>query len=734
MANLEPPHPRKLAVLGSGLGALSAVHALTDYEGWQNDHDITVYQMGWRLGGKAASGRNAAFGQRIEEHGLHVMMGFYENLFRMMRSVYAECREKNLMPGSPFHVWTDAFKPHDLTSNMEFVEGRGWIPWSIQYPRNDRFPGDQAKDVKNPEPWDYFQMGLSWLVGIYDQALVHLPAGEPIQDKLPAWIRGVIDVLGIGDLLASGVRSVLHLALQVACAIGSNIEKVPALHLQALKSLIDFFLSGLRAAWDSRPNDALRRFFIQMDIGGSLLRGAIEDQVIYRGFESIDHLDLAQWLASHGCRNSFASVIKSFYDGNFAYVDGDPAQPRLAAGAALRGLCRILFTYGHSIFWMMQSGMGDTIAAPLYLLLKQRGVKFRFFHRVRNVALEPGGSSVAAIDLDVQATAKEGDYDPLFQSPDGLYCWPSEPLYDQMKDGASLRGFNLESAWCTCPTTPLRLEIGTHFDQVLFGLSIGSVPVVASELLVASQRWRDMVDNIKTVQTQSVQLWMNRSTAETGWNPWTDGQSATGAELAQATSYIDPFNSWGDMSFLIDKEFWPASANVRQIAYLVNPMPAPSSAPINDPQYPAQQQAKVTANAIRFLSTSIRPWFPNATRPDDQNGLDWNVLVDPSGSAGVDRLHAQFIRVNIDPSERYVLSVPGSTKYRLSAGDTGFSNLFICGDWAYTYLNGGCAEAAVMSGLLASVAICGKPDAILDAFGIPEPPARFTQRDPPDAQ
>ena len=35
-------------------------------------HSVTVYQLGWRLGGKGASGRNAGHGNRIEEHGLHV--------------------------------------------------------------------------------------------------------------------------------------------------------------------------------------------------------------------------------------------------------------------------------------------------------------------------------------------------------------------------------------------------------------------------------------------------------------------------------------------------------------------------------------------------------------------------------------------------------------------------------------------------------------------------------------
>jgi len=44
-------------VLGGGTGALSAAWGLTSLPNWRDDYDITVYQMGWRLGGKGASGR-----------------------------------------------------------------------------------------------------------------------------------------------------------------------------------------------------------------------------------------------------------------------------------------------------------------------------------------------------------------------------------------------------------------------------------------------------------------------------------------------------------------------------------------------------------------------------------------------------------------------------------------------------------------------------------------------------
>jgi uncharacterized protein with NAD-binding domain and iron-sulfur cluster len=64
--------PRRIAVLGGGLGGLSAAYDIATHS---EDCTITVYQMGWRLGGKIASSRNAENGSRIEEHGIHVLFG-----------------------------------------------------------------------------------------------------------------------------------------------------------------------------------------------------------------------------------------------------------------------------------------------------------------------------------------------------------------------------------------------------------------------------------------------------------------------------------------------------------------------------------------------------------------------------------------------------------------------------------------------------------------------------------
>src|ERR687883_47678 len=115
----------RVAVLGGGLGALAAAFELTAPE-LAGRYDVTVYQPGWRLGGKCASGR-AGPHQRVEEHGLHVWFGFYANAFDLIQRCYAEWAPP---PASPLRGWRDAFEP--CSDIVLFEQWKGaWKPWLV---------------------------------------------------------------------------------------------------------------------------------------------------------------------------------------------------------------------------------------------------------------------------------------------------------------------------------------------------------------------------------------------------------------------------------------------------------------------------------------------------------------------------------------------------------------------------------------------------------------------------
>ena len=89
--------------------------------------------------------------------------------------------------------------------------------------------------------------------------------------------------------------------------------------------------------------------------------------------------------------------------------------------------------------------------------------------------------------------------------------------------------------------------------------------------------------------------------------------------------------------------------------------------------------------------------------------FDWNALWAGEHLQGAHRLTDQYVRANISPTECCVGSAAGTTLYRLKADDSGFANLTLAGCWIDTGFNTTCIEAAVMSGMQASRAVCGAP-------------------------
>jgi hypothetical protein len=83
-------------------------------------------------------------------------------------------------------------------------------------------------------------------------------------------------------------------------------------------------------------------------------------------------------------------------------------------------------------------------------------------------------------------------------------------------------------------------------------------------------------------------------------------------------------------------------------------------------------------------------------------------LCGANGERGRAALATQFVRANVDPSDRYVQCVPGSDRYRLRSDESGYDNLFLAGDWTDNGLNAGCIEAAALSGLQAANAVLGR--------------------------
>ncbi len=698
------PIPRKIAVLGGGCGSLSAVYALTSRQGWQDHFDITVYQMGWRLGGKGASGRDRQRSDRIYEHGFHMWMGFYANAFSVMRECYEE-RARLLEDPGIFRSWTDAFLPHNRFVFSEQV-GDDWRPWVIDYPT---FPGDPSRPDEPLHAWDYLRLAVERLAA-HLSASRHASAApssgpttrHPWLERLAAHIGHDLEVLAVGG----GVLA-LQAAIQMLelCRAGASAEGLPLLAaaLEHARSRIEAQLAPLIST-----DDEARRLWIVLDLGCTVLKGIVADDVFHQGFDGLDDLEFRTWLRQHGASDLAigSTPVSALYAANFSFVGGDRARPNFAAGVALQSYLRIFLASRGPFGWVMQSGMGDVVFSPLYQVLKARGVKFEFFHRVTSLRFDAAANTIATIEMQRQVRVPQA-YEPIYRV-NGVDAWPAEPFYDQIVGGDTLAKavasgeIDLESSWSKPwrDAQAVELKHGQDYDLVVLGISLGALGTLCRDIADAKPAWQAMLDHVVTVPTQAQQLWLTRDLAALGWT----------AGTACVEGYPAPLGQWLDATHTLPRERWPASGRPSSLIYFCDVFEdVPNAA--GDSAFPARRLAVAWAGTERWLEQHAAAVWPAAAGPGG-TGLDWRLLVDPSDLAGAARLRTQYCRVNVEPSERFVLSVAGSTRHRLTAGGSGVDNLYLTGDWVRNGFNVGCVESTVMSGLQCSRAIAGYPDTI----------------------
>ncbi len=685
--------PIRVAVIGGGCASLTTAFELTRPER-EGRYDVTVYQMGWRLGGKGASGRGAS--DRIEEHGLHLWMGFYENAFRLMRECYAELPTN---PGRRFVDFRDAFKPAPDVAVASRMPDGDWEFWRAHFPAARGLPGDPL-DEDSPFTVRGYLRQSALLIGelLRSAQGVETARGVPSAAALLRYgqLAGAAALFEASDTMRQAIDAWLPQMRQGPSAIVVRlIESFAAAARQQLQTIV---------AGDGE----LRRIWHVIDLILAILRGAALNGMALdaRGFDAINGYDWREWLRLNGASEEslHSGFMNGIYDLAFAFEDGDVNRPRLAAGVALRGAMRMFFTYRGSLFWRMSAGMGDVVFSPLYEVLKQRGVKFEFFHRLRDVRLAPARTGetpfVSSLEFDVQAKVKGGgEYQPLVDVR-GVPCWPSAPDYAQLVGGAKLarekRAFEAHHEQRRAATKTLR--VSADFDFVVLGVSIGAVPHVASELVARDARWAAMVQHVKSVPTQALQVWLNESMQTLGWpHP-----------PSNVSGFVEPFDTWADMGHLIPEESW--NGRVQSIAYFCSVLPdvVPPGGELTS-EFAHAQRAVVRENARRFLDRDVGALWPNAV---NERGFRWELLV--SGDRArrgttARQLDSQYWSANVNPSDRYVLSLPGSLEYRLSPLDLCFDNLTIAGDWTATGLDTGCIESAVMSGRLAAHALSHFP-------------------------
>jgi uncharacterized protein with NAD-binding domain and iron-sulfur cluster len=727
---------RKIAVLGGGMGSLSAVFWLTSQPAWQDRYDITVYQLGWRLGGKGASGRARETFARSEEHGYHVLLGFYENVFSTMTACY---RELGRAPGTVLSEFAAATPEDELRypnryavrrhTNLQVAQSFQGETYFLPFdaPDNGLVPGDGAA----VDPWTALGLGFDLLVRCATGSLFAIPNEDtdgqpaPPHEGIVSWVRDALEHVEHAVETASDRLLSKADPLSLARALWTELTSLRAVQKSVRageKMLVALLKAHMRHLW-TRLQPRLQddwvsyRSWIVQDLMAANLCGVLTDEVLSRGFDHLNNVNYVNWWMSHaavpeGAQVTARSTLGQFpYDLVFGYRHGDTTSapgpgkplagsPDMEAGTMLRGLFRFLLAYKGAPEWLPQAGFGEAVVAPVFEVLRKRGVRFEFFRRVRGLHLDGPRRHVERVVIERQATPKGDHYEPLFPVK-GLPCWPTEPFYEQLVEGEELRskGINLESWWTAWRGPSEELVRGVDFDDVLLGISLAALPELCAELIDASPAWRGMVEHVQTNRPLVVQVWFDRTIAEMGWPHGTiNGDIGT-----------QPINLETSMDQVLPCEDWPAERTPKALIYYSGIFPDdPNQPPAPNPTYPATQSDALRETAEGYLERYARVFCPGTT---GAQGFNWDVLssVEDPSLRGRERFHAQYWRVNIDPSERYVLSVAGSTAFRLRAGGSGFDNLYLAGDWLKTGLDSGCMEATFMSGMQAARAISSFP-------------------------
>ncbi len=720
----------KVTVLGGGISALTAIYYLTEEANWQEHYDITVYQMGWRLGGKVASGSNKAKNLRIEDSGVHFCMGFYENFFKMIRACYTEIYNDE-------NAWKDVFQPENYLVFMENYKDE-WQKWAVSLPP---MPGEPGDGLTGLMVWEAFLELVQRLTGHYsdvygvygiinevEKVVVEAEKGfvhwlEALLQKLVDWLSGLLspNPKNEVDSLKGNRR------ITLTWDIDDDMPKPPSQDhpefdiFHEIIGEIRVFVADIEKKIEEVENSdmggTLRHDLMLLELGAVIMWGVIKDGVLYDGFRQLDHLDFADWLRQCGASDTLLASppVRGLYEGVFSYEDGDFNKPRLAAGAGLYTMMRQFLGHNGALIYRMRDSTGINVFVPLYEVLKARGVKFEFFHRVKRVHWEKTDADdyqISRIEIDRQVDLAVAEYEPLQTEQDGdrvLQYWPTQPDFKQIepdeaqqliKDQINLEQYASRSVSQEA-TRKIELNLNTDFDMVILGIPVAALLCVCPDFGEANPKWDVMTRQVKTVSTQSLELWFLEDLETMGWD--SDPQPIV-------ATYVDPFSAWGDMPQLLSaKERSKGIKTVVHFAAVMADLPGQPPACELTPEDHTRAEQAVFDSARQWLNQDVQPLWPKATNPQNPNGLDWSQLYVFDDVLKADaRLDDQYWRANIDPSIRYDQTLPGTMEARLKPDESGFSNLYLVGTWTDNGMNVSLMESGVMSGMLAASAISKK--------------------------
>jgi uncharacterized protein with NAD-binding domain and iron-sulfur cluster len=700
----------RVAILGGGPAGLAAASGLSSTPDLRARYEVTVYQAGWRVGGKCGQGRQGPM-NRIDQNGTHYLFGAYDNCFRVAREAYDVLEAEG---DDRFGTYEDQFIPRSKVALMQFFRGE-WHVWPLEIPTNRGVPGEGGE---LPTLSEFLSMALQWMIEVVagqgTLSFLHKEGFFPAREHEHWWTRGIGTIVkGAGKAVDYVGLKLLRLAVRLLEDVAGDELKDEV--LEDIAGLVGTFRKWLWHCVDDVVDESLtaRRVWTLLDLGASIVIGAIEDDIFTtEGLEAIDQYDLREWLQKHGCTEmaAYSEPITAWYNAIAAYADGDTDTPNMSAAAGLHGMFRLGLTYKGAFAWQMAAEVGDSVIAPLFAALRHRGVRFAFFQRVWDLIPSDDGSHVDAVEVEIQKAIKAGPYayEP-FITVKGRSVWPDQLRGEQLTD-PTLCVPPLDSFYTSCSGPRHTLKRGQDYDVLIWAIPVPAMATYCTKLLAQKADLANMVDKLRVTETQSLRVWMKPDLEGLGW---TYGPSVMSA-------YYQPLATWEDNSQLIETETWPPNNRPGSMATLFGPLASDGTFPPHtDSGYPGARLEIAQARGMQFLDYFVGPLWPRMTRERGGPGVDWAKLaVWDESRKGAERYMGQAPRANVGPIESYTQIHSGTLSARRRVDETGYDDFYIAGDWVRNGFEVGSVEGAVMSGLQASRAICGSPEDIPGSRGL----------------
>src|SRR5262249_54971492 len=185
-------------------------------------------------------------------------------------------------------TWQDAFKPHSLIVLQERIDDQ-WKPWTFEFPRNDALPGDGGPRATNG---DFVRQLLRHVPRLVQMILaLHHPDQDTSSPhlSLPAVLRH-LSLTSVPRLVRLA-DPILHLAV---ADVGQLFSGVHGASVETVRDAREELWQLVRGKVEQ--HDGIRRLWILIDLALTILYGLLKDDLLARGFASIDEYDFAEWL------------------------------------------------------------------------------------------------------------------------------------------------------------------------------------------------------------------------------------------------------------------------------------------------------------------------------------------------------------------------------------------------------------------------------------------------------